>query len=86
MPKTDERITGLETDIASGKHLLATGNYTKPIERGTGAYKLASTKEKVEAVIRRLEKMLKRAHSKKGGGTRRHRPFRLRVSRRYLKW
>jgi len=86
MPKKEERIAELETDIASGKHLLATHDYTKPFERGTGAYKLASTEEKVRAVIRRLEKLLKRARSKKGGGTRRNRPFRLRLSRRFLKW
>ena len=43
------------------------------------------TRARLEALIEKTEKALEKA-KKKGGGTRRNRPFRLRLSRRFLKW
>jgi len=43
------------------------------------------TRARLEALIEKTEKALEKAKSKKGG-TRRNRPFRLRLSRRFLKW
>ena len=44
------------------------------------------TEARLRALIEKTEKALEKAKKKGKGGTRRNRPFRLRLSRRFLKW
>ena len=65
--KLKGKVEALERDIKFGKSLLEKPGHLHASVRGTGAYKHASTNEKVKAVIARLEKKLEKARAATGG-------------------
>jgi len=79
MPKG---VKTLEKELHETMEILKHHEY----HRRVGDLRKLPSKTDLEARITKLEKALEKAKSKKGGGTRRNRPFRLRLSRRFLKW
>ena len=65
--KLKGKVEALERDIKFGKSLLEKPGHLHASVRGTGAYKHASTNEKVKAVSARLEKKLVKARAATGG-------------------
>ena len=80
--KLKGKVEALERDIKFGKSLLEKPGHLHASVRGTGAYKHASTNEKVKAVIARLEKKLVKARAATGGRRSRRRRSRTRGTRR----
>ena len=80
--KLKGKVEALERDIKFGKSLLEKPGHLHASVRGTGAYKHASTNEKVKAVIARLEKKLEKARAATGGRRRTRRRSRTRGTRR----
>ena len=79
MPKG---VKTLEKELADYKYKLE--HHTKLVAMKD--LSLSMTRERLGALIARTEKALEKAQKKGKGGTRRNRPFRLRLSRRFLKW